>query len=69
MAVAFDAPELALGTQQPGYAPKSCNWYLHTNSPAALPAEIPTDGLPSIQELYVADDLAAAGKRLKSGEL
>jgi hypothetical protein len=52
-----------------GDAPKTWNWYVHTNPQGALPAIVPADGLPSIQTLYVCDDLAAAGGRLKGVQL
>ena len=52
-----------------GDAGTTWNWYVHMNPEGALPAMIGFDNLPSIQTLYVCDDLAAAGHRLKDVQL
>ena len=52
-----------------GDAGTTWNWYVHMNPQGALPAMIGIDNLPSIQTLYVCDDLAAAGHRLKDVQL
>jgi hypothetical protein len=52
-----------------GEGGKTWNWYLHVNPQPLLPAVIPADGLPSIQTLYVSDDLMAAGNRLRDVSL
>ena len=45
------------------------DFYQHTNCQAPLPVSIPHDGLPTIQTLYIGDDLAAHAKRIQNIEV